>query len=187
MSRLTTLFLRVVLLFSFFSNHYAAFAKRAQGLVGFGITLYGNKACPYSCMVGTYYNRLNCSYTPEEVAAKGLETWESTPPECYASDEAYLTTIALCYNEFCKGLSFVEKTELYQTLTVGWGEEGESTLEPKMSYEMALMSIKYPVDDIMEEDGNLTRTARTPADLIEKYMNAYLAYEDAEVGNSRYA
>ncbi|KAK3202111.1 hypothetical protein GRF29_161g132282 [Pseudopithomyces chartarum] len=78
-----------------------------QGLVGYGIAMY-EPACAFACQRILQKSKLNCSTPP--VADRwhgGSGLGFDTSDECYASDNAYLLSLAPCLHQYCEEPSWI--------------------------------------------------------------------------------
>ncbi len=74
-----------------------------HGLVGYGIVMF-DPPCAYACKDVVSPSPLNC--TPHEHhSADHAHGHVSTPPECFATDDAFLQTMAYCLSINCDGVS----------------------------------------------------------------------------------
>ncbi|KAJ0166299.1 Ferric reductase transmembrane component 3 [Colletotrichum tanaceti] len=73
------------------------------GLIGYGITMY-QPLCAYACRVALSASPLNCS----SVAEMNGKVLADTPSSCYATDDAFLVSLAWCIHTRCVDISVWE-------------------------------------------------------------------------------
>ncbi|KAL4793882.1 hypothetical protein BDV19DRAFT_399697 [Aspergillus venezuelensis] len=142
----------LLLLFSH-SAHCVTVGRAGHGFVGYGITMY-KPACAFACKA-TVGNPLNCTISSDNEhmhmkrhgdsnSMKELpmgDGWmvEASPSaECYATNDAFLQTLAYCIHSYCA-------TETNSTLQKFWEMDVAGRLPdqplPKMSYQDALHAV----------------------------------------------
>lgn len=89
------------------SSHAHTPTSPLQGLVGYGISMF-EPSCAFSCQRILQKSKLSCSTPP------AADRWHGgsglgfdTPDECYASDNAYLTSLASCLHQHCEEPSWI--------------------------------------------------------------------------------
>lgn len=111
-----------------------------RGLIGYGKNMY-YPLCAAVCRGCIEKAPLVC--TPHDIKG-GAHMHGGTSLECYASDSAYLTTLAYCINQRCGNNYTADIIESYWRQHAVNG--GRIVLEPKpaMSFAQALASIETP-------------------------------------------
>lgn len=110
-----------------------------HGLIGYGINMY-QPFCASGCRDSIKKATLNC--TPPMVhGAMGGHSMATTSPECYATDDAFLTTLAYCVSQHCNDLP-VWKIEKWWKANVAGNQESQP--DPKWTYQETLARIITP-------------------------------------------
>jgi hypothetical protein len=93
-------FIVALCLNSLFAAAMVSKGRRGHGLIGYGITLY-DPTCAFACRDTISSSFLNCS--SEELAMDDMDmSGSSTDPECYATDDAFLGSLAWCISTHCQ-------------------------------------------------------------------------------------
>ncbi|EFQ33687.1 ferric reductase like transmembrane component [Colletotrichum graminicola] len=136
-----------------------------HGLIGYGITMY-QPLCAYSCRVVLSGSALNCSTMGNE----GGLPMPRTPAECFATDDAFLTSMALCLQSRCTDLP-AWKIEKYWHNTEASIRNSHRRLDepgvhvvakppvPKWTYQQALAQVQGSVTSILAYGEPLNRTS----------------------------
>ena len=97
----------LVVLLSFLQQCSASEDRRTNhGLIGYGIDMF-DPPCAHACRSVVSKSALSCS-PPGEVMSHHGHGQVNTPPECFATDDAYLQTMALCLSTYCEDESAAE-------------------------------------------------------------------------------
>lgn len=126
--------------------------RPGYGLIGYGISMY-KPPCAYACK-DSISNPLNCNDHDEHdmhmVRRMSGMDMEEPSPECYASNEPYLQTLAHCMSTHCEDVE-VWKLERFWEMNVAGRKLHQPS--PKMSYQEALDSIaEAPTEIIPAEE-----------------------------------
>ncbi|KAF2108034.1 ferric reductase like transmembrane component [Lophiotrema nucula] len=158
--------------------------RKGYGLIGYGITMY-KPNCAYSCRAAISGSALNCSIVMDDM--KGMDmggmSMTETEPECYATDDAYLQTVAYCVSVKCPKLKDSEKENWWYMNVVG-RDEGQP--DPKESYRQALDKVSSPPTEEMVSGDPLNKTM-----LVNKFdyvsnWNAQDQFEEQEDLHEKY-
>ncbi|KAF2856500.1 ferric reductase-like protein transmembrane component 4 [Plenodomus tracheiphilus IPT5] len=108
--------------------------RRNYGLVGYGINAF-HPRCAFACRDSIAGATLNCSETMD---MDGMDPMVMTEPDCYATDDIFLQTLAWCISSRCKDVA-AWKLEKF------WVENVAGTLadqpNPKETYREALEKV----------------------------------------------
>lgn len=126
--------------------------KRVEhGVLGYGIDAL-NPACAFACRESISGATLSCS----EVGSDSSADEVSTSTECYATDDAFLQTLAWCMQSHCKDGSKWKLEKFWNKNVAG---SYETQPEPKYSYEQALAKISDPPFVVFNKTGSLNETS----------------------------
>ena len=157
--------------------------RPGHGLVGYGISMY-KPQCAFPCRDVISSSMLDCS-VPMHGSDMGMEMGmeSATSPGCYATDDAFLNTLAYCMSTHCQDVALWD-LEKYWSMNV----PGTLRIQPmpKASYQQTLASItKEPTDTlVIGEDLNKTMIV-SPEDYEASY-NAESVFEKMEVTHETY-
>jgi hypothetical protein len=146
-------------------------AQDGKGMLGLNIKKY-NPVCASACTSSTQTAKLSCS--------KITDSKTSTPPQCYATNEPYLTTNAYCIQQHCNGQS-IELLEFFwrNKITASSGNPPY----PKWTYQETLGHIVGKPQGTVVAKKSLNATSKIPDDTWNKYRNTYamdMAYQKKE-------
>src|SRR5436190_12508800 len=91
------------LIFFLSQQSFAQGPRENHGLIGYGISKY-NPQCAFACQAVLVGCQLNCSVPTDMTVVEGSKVKKVTfitSPECYATDDAFLHSLALCLNSRC--------------------------------------------------------------------------------------
>ncbi len=152
-------------------------------LIGYGNELYG-PMCAEACLRSLKPYLLSCS-TPG-VIGNFFDVFSGpTLPDCYAKDEAYLTSAAWCFYSKCTpdGVGLMDLEEFwYKAVT------GTETVTPKWTYSVALAAVdpKPPALGMTMFDRELNRTSLPLESTYLLNLNALVYLHEEEKFQSRY-
>jgi len=109
-----------------------------HGLVGYGINP-NLPSCAFACQAVLQSSQLECS-TPEvmdnmPMGSMVMSMTFMTDPSCYATDDSYLQSLALCIHENCQAIQVWQLEQFWAMYGVGQADPQPS---PKESYQEAL-------------------------------------------------
>lgn len=126
--------------------------KRIEhGVLGYGIDAL-NPACAFACRESISGATLNCSELVSDPSADEV----STSTKCYATDDAFLQTLAWCMQFYCKDVSKWQLEKFWKENVAG---SYQIQPEPKYSYEQALARISNPPIAVFNRTGSLKETS----------------------------
>ena len=159
-------------------------ARAGHGLIGYGIEMY-QPNCAYACRAVLASSTLDCSSPAMEMPGmSGMSAGASTDPECYATDDSFLQTLAWCVSSRCKDDVPLYTLERYWLLNVAGTQKIQPN--PKYSYQHALAVIAQPPKDILVAGDPLNTTLLvSDMDYIATF-NAQQNFEEQEDLHERY-
>ena len=112
----------------------------------------------------------------------GMSAGASTDPECYATDDAFLQTLAWCISSRCK--DDFPTLERYWLLNVA----GTQAIQPnpKYSYQQALAMIARPPNETLTAGDPLNTTLSVSDEDYIATFNAQEIFEEQEDLHERY-
>ncbi|KAJ6787544.1 hypothetical protein PWT90_02799 [Aphanocladium album] len=130
------------------------------GLIGFGKTMY-QPPCAFACRSVIAKSRLLCTPRHEPAAEGGSHAPPTTPKSCFASDPAFMQTLALCIDTYCPGSDAPRPgiIEEYWGAHVATGSIGNFSWVPAMTYQQALQRARHD-----EHNSTLAKNKTASAD-----------------------
>lgn len=151
--------------------------RPGHGLIGYGISVY-DPICATTC-AEVVPTTLQCRKSDED------GSYLSTPsPECLASNEPFLTSMAWCIHVHCGSEVDVSKIESWWRLNIP-GRQVDQPL-PRLTYQHALSLIKEPPTEILEKGALLNRTVRVSNESYSAHQDQQIVYENVQTNNSKY-
>ncbi|KAF2473683.1 putative ferric-chelate reductase [Lindgomyces ingoldianus] len=158
--------------------------RKGHGLIGYGIVMY-KPNCASACRDCTSTGVLNCSTVMEDdkgMDMGGMDMTE-TSPECYATDDVFLQTLAYCISVKCAQLPDWEKEKWWKLNVAG---RNQVQPNPKESYRQALDMVTSPPTEIMVSGEPLNKTMLVSEDDYVANWNAEYQFEKQEEIHERY-
>ena len=154
----------------------------AQLLVGYGLFPY-DPLCAESCLRSLTGYTLECTM-PAMDHGDMMMMSSSTTPDCFASDTAFLTTVAWCFNTKCAEFNIpVSKLQFYWEKFV----TGSSKVPAKWTYPIALSKVTSPPTHVLNSsDTDLTVTSIVSPDMYLKQWNVLGMVARENVVESKY-
>lgn len=159
-------------------------AADGRGFIGYGKKMY-YPLCAASCRGALEGAPLVC--TPHDSVDTGTHVHGATPAECYASDTAFMQTLAFCMSTNCDRAELgADELETYWTLHLVGG--GRINLDPRPSkgYYETLETIKEAPTIEYVAGEMLNVTSLVSESTYESQAIALSVFENAETGHSRY-
>ncbi|KAF2493106.1 ferric reductase-like protein transmembrane component 4 [Lophium mytilinum] len=155
--------------------------RRGHGLIGYGITMY-DPPCAFACRDTISGSPLNCS--TEEMDMDGMDMGgASTEPECYATDDAFLQTLAWCISTHCQHVTAWKLEKFWRMNVAG---HGAVQPDPKETYQQALAKVTKPPTEILVTGDPLNQTSLVTEDDWMANYNADSIFEIQEDTHERY-
>ncbi|RDL36018.1 uncharacterized protein BP5553_06630 [Venustampulla echinocandica] len=158
--------------------------RAGHGLVGYGITMY-NPPCAFACRSAISSSPLNCTESSLDMPGHSMMAMGSgeTTPECYATDDVFLQTLAWCVSSYCKDIP-TWKLEKYWKMNVA----GIAAVQPdaKESYQQALAKVSSVPTETLVSGDPLNKTSLVSNDDYMTNWNAMIAFEGVEGSHEKY-
>jgi hypothetical protein len=106
-----------------------------------------------------------------------------TTPECYATDDAFLQTLAWCMSTHCKDVP-VWSLEEYWKMNVAGRMEVQP--DPKDTYQETLAKMKVAPTETLVNGNPLNKTSLISEDDYLSNLNSLAGFEDSEIKHERY-
>ena len=156
--------------------------RDGRGLIGYGIQMY-NPLCAYTCRDVLSTSMLNCSETMDMSASMGMEMGSETSPECYATDDAFLDTLAYCMSTRCRDVP-VWHLEEYWIMNVA-GHLPTQPL-PKATYQQTLANMTFKPIKTLVSGEDLNHTMIVADEDYQASYNAQGVFEKMEQHHETY-
>lgn len=176
----------VTLLFAQNAFSMVSTGRTGHGLIGFGIEMY-KPPCAHACRDTMKGSALNCSIINEdhEGHASGHHGSSNieTSPECYATDDIFLQSLAYCISTHCTDMS-TWKLEKYWSMFVA----GRLTNQPlpKETYGQALAKVTEEPTGVIVSGESLNVTSVVSEEDYIGNFNGDSGFENAEVSHERF-
>ncbi|KAM0304808.1 hypothetical protein ACHAPM_002923 [Fusarium culmorum] len=155
----------------------------ATSLPGFGLKLY-DPLCAESCVRSFSSLKLSCSIVSQGVHKRATHSPVFTPPKCKANNEAFLTSVASCFNTKCS-------EEKMSKLEAFWEESvtGTNKVPAKWTYSEALAEVQeHPAKyQLKPTDFSLNETSIAEPTTYLKQWNQLGGYRNEMEIESRYS
>ena len=173
------------LYFVLVSSHISR-GRDGHGLIGYGISMY-EPLCAYTCRDVLSASMLNCSEQTHMhggmVMKREMEMDMETSPECYASDHAFLYTLAYCMSTHCQDVA-VWDLEKYWNMNVAGRHSNQPV--PKATYQETLADVITKPNDTLVVGEELNHTMIISDEDYRGSYNAQRMFEKMEKSNERY-
>ena len=113
----------------------------------------------------------------------GMDMGGATSPECYATDHAFLETLAYCMSVHCQDVA-VWDLEKYWNLNAAGTQSNQPT--PKATYQQTLANMTRKPTDMVVTGGELSETTIVSADDYKASYNAQDVFEKMEDNHETY-
>ena len=152
-----------------------------HGLIGYGISMY-NPLCAFACRDVLSTSMLNCS-VPMDTSDMGMDMGSATSPECYATDDAFLQSLAYCISTHCRDAA-VWDLERYWSANAPGTERTQPS--PKASYQQTLANIDTEPTGTIVIGEDLNKTMAVSHEDYEASYNAQGVFEKMEIKHETY-
>ncbi|KAI4244238.1 MAG: hypothetical protein L6R42_010506, partial [Xanthoria sp. 1 TBL-2021] len=169
------------------SSHVST-GRDGHGLIGYGITMY-NPLCAYTCRDVLSTSMLRCSeHTDMHMHGGMLKKREmdmgvETSPECYASDNSFLRTLAYCMSTHCQDVAIWD-LEKYWNLNVAGRQPNQPV--PRATYQQTLAKIATEPKDKLVVGEELNHTMIVSDEAYQASYNAQAMFEKMENNHEKY-
>lgn len=160
--------------------------RTGHGLIGYGIQMY-KPPCAHACRDTIKGTALNCSTIMDDHEGHSGGHHGSSPivtePECYATDDIFLQTLAHCISTHCEHLPTWKLERFWSLYTVG---RQRVQPDPKLSYSQALAKVTDEPTAVVVSGESLNQTSVVnEEDYIGNY-NGDNGFETAEISHERF-
>ena len=152
-----------------------------HGLIGYGIRMY-DPVCAHACRGSISSSPLSCSEEHKKMEGHH-HGGGATSPECYATDDAFLRTLAWCLSTRCEDVPDW-RLERYWKANVAGRKAVQP--DPKESYRESVAKVTEPPTETLVSKDPLNQTSLVSDEVYEMNLNARKSFENAEVTHERY-
>lgn len=140
-----------------------ATTRREHGFVGYGIPVF-RPPCAFACRDAISGATLTCSTAEGMPGMEGMDMGEiiMTEPECYATDDIFLQTLAWCIQSRCKDVPTWKLEKFWKDNVAGTYAVQP---DPKETYQEALAKINGTPTAVYAETGSLNETSIVAEDI----------------------
>ncbi|KAL8752683.1 MAG: hypothetical protein Q9184_005656, partial [Pyrenodesmia sp. 2 TL-2023] len=156
--------------------------RDGHGLIGYGISMY-QPLCAYTCRDVISSSMLECSEHMHMSEGMHMGMGSSTSPECFATDDAFLGSLAYCISTKCHNAP-VWQLEKYWSMNVA-GKQPNQPL-PKATYQQTLANITATPNDTLFKGEDLKRTMIISDEDYRGSFNAQGLFEKMEKRHETY-
>ena len=139
--------------------------------------------CAYTCRDVLAASMLDCSETTHMSDSMGMEMESETTPECYASDDSFLQTLAYCMSTHCGDVAIWD-LEKYWMMNVAGKQSNQPV--PKATYQQTLANITLRPADTLVAGEDLNKTRIISDEDYEASHNALSIFEAMEDNHETY-
>jgi hypothetical protein len=161
-----------------------AAACTSKGLTGFP-ALTWNPLCASACLRSLSSLHLSCTGESEMVGMVMV----MTTTECYAENEAFLTSLAWCVNVECADgdYSSVLLEYFWDEQATGQKSAGQAAVPAKWTYAEALSHVTSPPTfQLLQSDTHLNRTSLVPPETYRAQLNVLSSVQEETIRENGY-
>lgn len=159
--------------------------RAGYGFIGYGISMYP-PTCAHACR-DSISNPLDCgddgSMHHVHGMVRRMDMGHMPSPECYATNDAYLETLAYCISTHCQDVEAWRLEKYWERNVPG---RLEYQPEPKETYQEALAKVTTPPNSTTPLDQTLLFVSLVDEETYLATFNAKDAFEINENAHSRY-
>lgn len=158
--------------------------RPGHGLIGYGISMY-KPLCAYTCRDVLSTSMLNCSEHMDMSEGMDMEMdmGSATSPECYATDDAFLETLAYCMSTHCQNVP-VWDLEKYWNMNIAGTQPKQPV--PKATYQQTLANMTTEPTDTLVVGEDLNKTMIVSEEGYQSSYNAQSVFEEMEDHHETY-
>jgi hypothetical protein len=157
--------------------------RTQHGLIGYGIQMY-DPGCAFACRDTVTSWMLDCGDAGTNIGSHHGGMAMATPtPLCYATNDPFLQTLALCIANHCKEEPLSKLEYWWETYLVG-RQPGQPY--PKISYQTALENIQTQPMTIVGDEDVLNATSLVDEAVWLANYNGDHGYDITEARSSTY-
>ena len=156
--------------------------RAGHGLIGYGIQMF-QPPCAYACRDTVSSWPLDCpgaDMSGMDMDGMGMS---QPDPECLATNDAYLQTLAWCMSTHCIGID-PATLEGYWQLNVAGRQDVQPS--PKESYQQALAKVTFPPTTVINSSDTLNVTSLVDEKSYVANYNADANFELMEITQEQY-
>ena len=155
--------------------------RPAHGLIGYGISMY-KPLCALTCRDVLSTSILTCS-EPMDMSDMGMDMGSDTSLECYATDDAFLDTLAYCLSTHCQDVTVWELEKYWNRNVVG---NQRNQPIPKATYQQTVAKMTTKPTDTLVIGEALNKTMIVSHEDYEASYNAQGVFEKMEDNHEKY-
>jgi hypothetical protein len=153
------------------------------GFIGYGRVMH-YPPCAHACWSAISISSLSC--TPDHGPYDFSHGNNPTPPECFATNQVFMQTLALCISTHCPKDLGVDMIENFWALHETSGNKPGSGVMPAMSYTEALASVVQQPNVSLIPLSPLKQVSLIGSGFYLASLNAMIYVEQAEINESKY-
>ncbi|RGP78968.1 ferric-chelate reductase [Fusarium longipes] len=157
--------------------------RERYGVIGFGITMY-DPPCAYACIDTVKSWNLKCDGDHGMDHSMGSMHMAAATPECKATNDPFLTTLAWCFHTHCADTKNSTLERIWELDIVGRKKVQPS---PKYSYQVALALASESIPtQVVDSEEVLDRTSLVDEAVWLSNYNADYIFEKMEAVTEKY-
>lgn len=157
--------------------------RERYGVIGYGIVMY-DPPCAYACIDMANSWNLDCAHEHTDGMDMGGMHMSSVTPECKATSDPFLQTLAWCFYTHCPGASNSTLERVWEMDIVGRKAVQPA---PAYSYQVALSRVaQAPPTSILASDATLNTTSLVDEEVWLGKFNGDEAFERMEIRASTF-
>ncbi|KAH6631598.1 ferric reductase like transmembrane component-domain-containing protein [Chaetomium tenue] len=162
---------------------HVTLGRERYGVIGYGIVMY-DPPCAYACIdIANSWN-LDCGHEHTDGMDMGGMHMSSVSPECKATSDPFLQTLAWCFHAHCPGVSNSTLERVWEMDIVGRKVVQPA---PAYSYQVALSrAAQAPPTSIISSDATLNITSLVDDEAWLGKFNGDEAFERMEIRASTF-
>ncbi|KAK2026910.1 ferric reductase-like protein transmembrane component 4 [Colletotrichum zoysiae] len=158
--------------------------RAGHGLVGYGIDMF-RPPCAFACRDAISGATLRCSTVGSDNMGgmAGMSGMVMTDAGCYATDDAFLGTLAWCVATRCEGISEWELEKYWKNNVAGIAAVQP---DPKVTFQQALATVNGTPTAVYAATGPLNQTSLVSQDLWYAAYDTDVIFEGQESMQVKY-
>jgi hypothetical protein len=157
--------------------------RERYGIIGYGIVMY-DPPCAYACIDTVGGWNLDCGHEHTDHMDMSGMHMSSATPECKATSDPFLQTLAWCFRTHCPGVSNSTLERVWEMDIVG-----RKVVQPMpaYSYQVALSrAAQAPPTSILDSEATLNTTSLVDEEAWLGSFNGDEAFEKMEIRASTF-
>ncbi|KAL0936040.1 ferric-chelate reductase [Colletotrichum truncatum] len=158
--------------------------RAGHGLIGYGIKMF-DPACAFACRDAISGATLGCSTVSsgDMGGMSGMSGMVMTDAQCYATDDAFLGTLAWCIASRCEGIPKWRLEKYWKDNVAGTAAVQP---DPKITFQQALAATNGTPATVYAATGPLNKTSLVSQDLWYAAYNTDVVFEGQESMQEKY-